>query len=138
MTNDPLYIQFVYYFNVERDYYECHEVMEELWLEEGRDPLCQGLLQIAVGLFHARNDNVGGAIKLFTQGLAKLRPHEHTDLGIDLRRLIADSEQYVSRLESNTETPFPYEDLTLVITSDQLARQVDDYAQRMKNRPHEE
>lgn len=128
MINDPLYIQFIYYFNVEQDYYECHEVMEELWLEEGRDPLCQGLLQVAVGLYHARNDNVGGAIKLFTQALAKLRPHRDVEIGIDLVRLIDESEQYVTRLQANTVTPFHYEDITLHITSPELAQAVEAYA----------
>ena len=32
----PLFVKFIHHFNGDRDYYECHEVLEELWMEEGR------------------------------------------------------------------------------------------------------
>ncbi|WP_238323048.1 DUF309 domain-containing protein [Gorillibacterium massiliense] len=41
---DPLYIAFIWHFNGDRDYFECHEVLEELWLQENHDLLYQGLL----------------------------------------------------------------------------------------------
>lgn len=110
MSYDPLYVMFLYYFNVERDYFECHEVMEELWLEEGRAPVWQGLLQIAVGLYHHHNGNTGGAVKLFTQALEKLDAGEQEDqLGIDLRKLIEDSGHYLFKLRQIEQQPFePY------------------------------
>jgi uncharacterized protein len=124
MTYEPQYIQYLFYFNVERDYFECHEVMEELWIEEGRDPLYQGLLQVAVGLYHARNDNVSGAIKLFTQALDKLTRYPEHQLGIDLSLLIEESRMYVERLRLNEESPFPFEDITIIITDPVLAQAV--------------
>ena len=126
MKYDPLYVQYLYYFNVERDYFECHEVMEELWMEEGRDPLCQGLLQVAVGLYHARNDNVSGAVKLFTQALEKLKRYPEHQLGIDLARLISESEQYLFKLNENTLEPFPFRDMTIIILDPHLQDAVDE------------
>ena len=32
---DEKFVHFIVLFNVDQDYFECHEVMEELWLEEG-------------------------------------------------------------------------------------------------------
>lgn len=125
MGYDPLYVQYLHYFNVERDYFECHEVMEELWMEEGRDPLCQGLLQVAVGLYHARNDNVSGSIKLFSQAIDKLARYPEHRLGIDLAAMIADSEQYLNKLRDNKETPFPFYDLNIRITDPLLEEAVD-------------
>jgi len=124
MAYDPLYIQYLHYFNVERDYFECHEVMEELWLEEGRDPLFQGLLQAAVGLYHARNDNVSGAIKMFDQALQKLSRYPEEILGINLAKLISDCEHYKEKLKSNQQSPFPFDDLTIEIIDPWLADQV--------------
>jgi predicted metal-dependent hydrolase len=112
---DRLYVAFIYYFNVERDYFECHEVMEELWLEEGRKPLYQGLLQIAVGLYHHWNGNVGGSIKLFTQGIDKLQHFPSPILGIDLTKLIEESRIYVQKLHNITEEPFEFYDLNIVL-----------------------
>lgn len=134
---DRLYVEFLYYFNVERDYFECHEVMEELWLEEGRDPLCQGLLQVAVGLYHHRNGNVSGSIKLFSQAIAKLEPLPGTSVGIELGKLVAESRLYVEKLLRLEEEPFEFYDLDIDIVDPALAELVE----RMKLEPpvkHEE
>ncbi|SFI26861.1 hypothetical protein SAMN02799624_00009 [Paenibacillus sp. UNC496MF] len=87
---DEKFVRFVVLFNVDEDYFECHEVMEELWLEEGRSTLYQGLLQAAVGLHHWRNDNFSGAAKLFAQAESKLAAYPDETSGLDLGRLRAD------------------------------------------------
>jgi hypothetical protein len=123
---DRLYVAFVFYFNEERDYFECHEVMEELWLEEGRSPLFQGLLQIAVGLYHYRNGNVSGSIKLFTQGIDKLQYHPETTLGINLGRLLAESRVYVEKLLRLEQEPFDFYDLDIEVIDPELVRLVEE------------
>ncbi|TNJ65343.1 DUF309 domain-containing protein [Paenibacillus hemerocallicola] len=126
MSYDVLYVEFLYYFNVERDYFECHEVMEELWMEEGRNPLHQGLLQIAVALYHHRNGNVGGAIKLFSQGIEKLEFYPKFTLGIDLGKLIADSNAYLDKLLGIEEEPFEFYDLDIAIVHSDLTAMVEE------------
>ncbi|PZE20943.1 DUF309 domain-containing protein [Paenibacillus xerothermodurans] len=123
---DRLYVEFIYYFNVERDYFECHEVMEELWLEEGRSPVYQGLLQVAVGLYHYRNGNVSGAKKLLSAALAKLRDRPAGQLGIDLAQLVEDSQIYLTRLERVSAEPFAFYDLDIRITDRDLAALVEE------------
>lgn len=115
MKYDRLYVQFLVYFNYRRDYYECHEVLEELWLEEGRSPLYQGLLQIAVGLYHHRNGNVSGSMKLFTAGLDKLGRYPSHSLGIDLAALIQESTEYLDKLKHVFDIPFEFYDLSIHI-----------------------
>lgn len=125
---DPLYVAFVYFFNVERDYFECHEVMEELWLEEGRHPLLQGLLQVAVGLYHHANGNVSGAVKLLAAALEKLNPHPPDALGIDLDRLRRDSADYLARLHRISEAPFAPYDLDIAVLDPILANLIEQLA----------
>ncbi|GGG15293.1 DUF309 domain-containing protein [Paenibacillus abyssi] len=110
MNYDEKYIHFVVLFNVDEDYFECHEVMEELWLEEGRNLFYQGLLQVAVGLHHWRNDNYSGAVKLFTAALEKLEgyPDDHMGLNIEQvrhhsRHALEPLEKYVSGLSDRTK-----------------------------------
>ncbi|MBA4494870.1 DUF309 domain-containing protein [Paenactinomyces guangxiensis] len=104
-----LYIDFLYYFNVEQDYYECHEVLEELWLEEGRDRFYQGLLQIAVGLYHFQNGNIGGAVKMMKAAHDKLAEYpEPFRMGIDLQQVKRETEHYLKRLERFSEHPFSF------------------------------
>lgn len=123
---ERLYVEFVYYFNVERDYFECHEVMEELWLEEGRNPVFQGLLQIAVGLYHYRNGNVSGSIKLFNQGIDKLQHQPGILHGIDAAKLVEESRVYVGKLLKLEEEPFDFYDLDIRIVDPELARLVEE------------
>ncbi|TQR45237.1 DUF309 domain-containing protein [Paenibacillus popilliae] len=117
---DRLYIQFIKLFNEERDYYQCHDVMEELWLEEGRKPLLQGLLQVAVGLHHFQNGNRPGAIKLLTAALQKLDAYPDIILGIDLQQLRNDSEETLDKLCNCDGSLPPFQDLTIRIVDKEL------------------
>jgi uncharacterized protein len=133
---ERLFVEFVYYFNVERDYFECHEVMEELWLEEGRSHVFQGLLQIAVGLYHYRNGNVSGSIKLFNQGIDKLQHQPEILYGIHTGKLVEESRVYVGKLQRLEEEPFEFYDLDIAIADKELADLV---AELVANPPvHEE
>ncbi|MEI7027457.1 DUF309 domain-containing protein [Paenibacillus sp. y28] len=129
-----LYVAFVYYFNEARDYFECHEVLEELWLEEGRPPLLQGLLQVAVGLYHDQNGNRGGALKLMKLALEKLDPYPAAVLGIDLGRLREEAGGYLKKLISADEQPFECYDLTLDVTDPDLAAAVTAFGQEAGRR----
>lgn len=126
MAYDRLYVQFIYYFNEERDYFECHEVMEELWLEEGRSPLYQGLLQVAVGLYHHKNGNPGGAVKLLGAAIDKLAPYPDEAEGIRLGRLKEDSRIYLAKLHRLKTNPFPPYDLDIEVTDPELNRLVEE------------
>jgi hypothetical protein len=119
---DHRYVEFLYHFNETRDYFECHEVMEELWMEEARSPLCQGLLQIAVGLYHYRNGNESGARKLLGGGIDKLSPYPPDVWGIDLRKLLDDSKQYLHKLEQLEQSPFDFYDLNIDILDPDLVK----------------
>ncbi|TCS95951.1 DUF309 domain-containing protein [Hazenella coriacea] len=103
-----LYVDFLYYFNHENDYYECHEVLEEWWLEEGRDRVIQGLLQVAVGIYHFQNGNQGGAKKMWVAALEKMSEWEQPLwFGIDLEQVKMDTERVLQRLTLGQEiNPF--------------------------------
>ncbi|MBP1933613.1 DUF309 domain-containing protein [Ammoniphilus resinae] len=112
---DRLYIEFLYYFNMERDYYECHEVLEEYWLREGKNKWLQSLLQTAVALHHFRNGNINGAIKLFEQALDKCQDSWDGKKGIHDEKLFSEAASYLLKLKNYKERPFPFYDLTIEI-----------------------
>jgi predicted metal-dependent hydrolase len=120
MDYPDLYVRFLYHFNVDRDYYECHEVMEELWLEEGRDLFYQGLLQVAVGLYHHENNNITGSIKLFEGGISKLLNYPDEILGIDIGKLKNESTDYLKKLYRIDQEPFNFYPLTIEVLDDHL------------------
>ncbi len=131
VQGDERYLAFISYFNADRDYFECHEVMEELWLEEGRHPLLQGLLQAAVGLHHWHNDNFTGAVKLMEAALAKLSAYADIALGLDLAKLRAD---LTASLAALTARPVdaPFQAFDVVVLEEQLVRDVAAWEERRR------
>ncbi|MEX2104338.1 MAG: DUF309 domain-containing protein, partial [Bacilli bacterium] len=121
-----------YHFNMDRDYYECHEVMEELWLEDGRNLFYQGLLQIAVGLYHFRNDNVSGSIKLFFAGIKKLEHYDDVLLGINVNRIRNDSSIYVHKLSNYEKESFSFYDLNIEVVDEKLNTLIMGYSRNKK------
>ena len=71
---DPRYLEGIEHFNV-CDFFEAHEVWEELWADyRGPDrKFYQGLIQVAVCLHHFGNGNTRGARKLYVSSLAYLQ-----------------------------------------------------------------
>ncbi|MFC7680823.1 DUF309 domain-containing protein [Paenibacillus sp. GCM10028914] len=120
MKYESLYVAYLIYFNRDRDYFECHEVLEELWLARDKDPRYKGLLQVAVGLYHFRNGNVPGGFKMMNSAFTKLKPYGEQELGIDLAKLVREIEIYAKRLASFESLPFAYYDLTIDIVDPEL------------------
>ena len=105
---DPRFLMGIEYFN-ECDFYEAHEVWEDLWVDyQGPSrKFYQGLIQAAVCLHHFGNGNVRGARKLYnscrTRYLDAYRPWH---LGIDLDCLLSDLETCCQKiLDSDDEYP---------------------------------
>lgn len=124
MAYDPLYLAYLVYFNRDRDYFECHEVLEELWLAKERDPLYKALLQVAVGLYHSRNYNIRGGTIMLKGAYLKLEEYPADTLGINLTKLVQEVKAYVQCLESHEQNPFTYYDLTIEIIDHSLADEV--------------
>jgi predicted metal-dependent hydrolase len=90
---DPRYLAGIEHFNV-CDFFEAHEVWEELWADyQGPSrKFYQGLIQVAVCLHHFGNGNTRGAIKLYHSSRDYLEPYRPKHEGIDLDKLFSDLE----------------------------------------------
>ncbi|MUG95852.1 DUF309 domain-containing protein [Scytonema sp. UIC 10036] len=68
-------------------YYDCHDTLEALWIEatEPEKTFYQGILQIAVALYHLGNNNLRGAAILLGEGSNRLRryPSDYGDIDVD-------------------------------------------------------
>ena len=73
------------------EFFDCHEVLEALWLESSGDrkKFLQGLIQVAVALHHLHNRNRVGAERLLAAGMEKLREYAPEDELIDVNALLA-------------------------------------------------
>jgi uncharacterized protein len=87
-------------------FFECHETLEEIWLEEhGEDrKFYQGIIQIAAGYFKLQQGVPAGAIKLWRMGLEKLEPYSPVYLGVELASFSAAVKGHLDELEMVQKT----------------------------------
>ena len=97
----PQFWQGVEQFN-SRQFYACHDTLEALWMEatEPEKTFYQGILQIAVALYHLGNSNWRGAVILLGEGINKLRRYPDTYAGIDVDELLISSAAMLIALQS--------------------------------------
>ena len=74
-------------------YYSCHDTLEALWIEasEPEKTFYQGVLQIAVALYHLENLNWRGAVILLGEGRNRLRRCPEIFSGIDVDEFLEKS-----------------------------------------------
>jgi predicted metal-dependent hydrolase len=99
------YLEGIRLFN-EQEFFECHEVLEELWSETlGEEKkFYQGLIQAAVALFHFGNENLGGARKLYESSRLNLQHYGSFYQGLDLEKFHADMKTCFRELLESTQT----------------------------------
>ncbi|MER3492292.1 MAG: DUF309 domain-containing protein [Mastigocladus sp. ERB_26_2] len=85
------------------EFYACHDTLEALWMEatEPEKTFYQGILQIAVALYHLGNHNWRGAAILLGEGSNRLRRYPSVYGGIDVDELL---EQSVALLRTLQQT----------------------------------
>lgn len=121
MTYAEDYLSFLVHFHGTRDYFECHEILEEYWKETApkeRDSHWVGLIQIAVALYHDRRGNKKGAARTLSKALANLhlKKAELLKLGLDPERLFKLLEDTHERMLSQK----PYKSINLPISDQRL------------------
>jgi predicted metal-dependent hydrolase len=115
------YIEYLIYLHVERDFFECHEVLEEYWKSVPESPLRQawhGLIQIAVALYHQRRGNLAGAKKMLESAIHNITENDMEQLGLQVD---AFSQALAVRLEQLNQTPLTeFEDFNFPIADKDL------------------
>ncbi|MCA1054698.1 DUF309 domain-containing protein [Rossellomorea aquimaris] len=123
MTYPDPYVEYLVYFHGNRDYFECHEVLEEYWKEVdpgNRSSHWVGFIQIAVGLYHYRRDNVRGAKRMITKAITNLKEKQQhvMNLGLDHSSLISILESILDSIDRS----LPYKSIDLPITDPLLIK----------------
>ncbi len=82
------------------DFFESHEVLEELWSEtqDERKKFYQGLIQAAVALLHFGNGNLGGAKKVYLTSRKYLEAYRPEFEGLDVARFLDDLQRCFQEL----------------------------------------
>lgn len=126
MDYPTAYIEYMLEFHGTRDWFECHEIMEEQWKAESsaeRKVWWLTLVQIAVGLYHERRGNLAGAGKMLSSALAHASSVAWPQLGIDGKELIAQLSERVEAYRHGVIPDRTYAEWNFPIADPELAAQ---------------
>jgi uncharacterized protein len=114
------YIHYLAEYFGSRDYFECHELMEEYWKDNPQSPFKTCwlvLIRISVCLYHARRGNWTGAVKLMGKAAEEVEVELFDKLGLDGAKL---KEQLKQTAQEWRLAEVTYADIELPITDAQL------------------
>lgn len=94
-----------------REFFECHEVLEDVWLVESgpRKRFLQAIIHFAVAFYHEGRENRLGALRQLRKAIAKLAPYLPVYEDVDTSRLFDEGLRCLAALEQGarlTDIPF--------------------------------
>jgi uncharacterized protein len=118
------FIQYLVHFHGDRDYFECHEVLEDYWKEVdsgNKESIWVGFIQLAVSSYHYRRGNLSGALRTHNKSATILtkQPQMCTQLGINYSELMQLMEERKAKIVSRQ----PYRSINLPINDQVLMKQ---------------
>lgn len=125
------FIDFLVHFHGDRDFFECHEILEEWWKKEKNEQNKQilgGLILLSVANYHHRRGNFPGAMKTLEKAMKIFSRHKQklTAFGFHpdkFLRLINEKLQEISARKKYSYYHLPILDENLLAACKELARQ---------------
>jgi uncharacterized protein len=124
MMYPPEYYEFFIKFN-EGDYYTCHDLLEEMWMEEKGNLFFKGLLQMSVAIYHYEYGNVKGARLMMRAAHDYLQGYRPRHWGLDLENVIVFIEECQKRIPDGVDR-VPFEKVGLLPVLPQLYLYLED------------
>ena len=100
----------------QREYFECHETLENIWNAEPGviRVLYKGILQVGVGCYHLLRGNYRGATLKLQTGVDYLEPFAPVCMSVDVARLVAEARALRATLVALGPDHFTAVDLALL------------------------
>jgi uncharacterized protein len=127
------YIDFLVHFHADRDYFECHEILEEHWKENKpseRKRVWVVLIQMAVALYHHRRANWNGAERMMQKALQLTRQEQE-----EIEKLGLDFSSFHKQLEKrlkDIEYRLPYQSMDLPIKDKALLEACQEVCEKLQ------
>lgn len=124
MTFPQEYIDYLVHFHGNRDYFECHEILEDYWkkVDNGnKESIWVGLIQLAVANYHHRRGNFNGASRTLQKSIQilSINKEELRKLGMEFTLLVTQMNEQLIQIENNQD----YQSMILPIYSKSLVEQ---------------
>lgn len=126
------YIEYLVHFHGSRDYFECHEILEEYWKKTdtpSKQSIWVGLIQLAVSSYHHRRGNFAGAKKTLVKAKQIFLLHEQQlpGIGLNPEALLSLLDQQIRRIDLHQ----PYESFQLPIEEPSLNSECEQLAKKL-------
>jgi uncharacterized protein len=100
------YLQYLVHFHGDRDYFECHEILEEYGKKKdpgNKHSIWVGFIQLAVSNYHHRRGNFNGAKKTLKNAMEIFltKANSITTLGLESQTLIKILGESLDKIEQN-------------------------------------
>lgn len=124
MTKYPAsYIQYLAHFHGDRDYFECHEILEEYWkaTDSGnKRSIWVAFILLAVSNYHYRRKNINGAKRTLKKAIEifSISKVSSLTLGINSDSLM----ESLKKREKSLHTNQPYTSMNLPIADPELMK----------------
>lgn len=116
------YIEYLIHFHGDRDYFECHEILEEYWKQvdkNNKNSILVGFILLAVSCYHHRRENFSGAHRTLSKAL-NIFQEQRTQIvhfGFEPNELIIFLQDRLSVIQSQrayTSMNLPIQDQNLI------------------------
>jgi predicted metal-dependent hydrolase len=86
-----------------QEFYACHDLLEAMWIDAyyPEKNFYQGLLRIAVGLYHLSDRNWNGSKIILGEGIMRLRDFQPEYMGVNVTKLIQESADLLKILQKS-------------------------------------
>ena len=125
---DPRWNQYLIEFHITRDYYACHDYLEQWWFELGnpKNHLLMAFIMLAVSCYHYRADNLKGARILLDKATPIFESNGNLigNYGIDQQALF----KSIDHLKSELCHYRPFVDINLVFLDETISDNLLEYA----------
>jgi predicted metal-dependent hydrolase len=116
------YIQFLAHFHGDRDYFECHEILEEYWKKNdvrNKNSIWVGLILLAVSTYHHRRNNFTGAKRTLEKAITIFKTQSFflTKLSLDphlLQVLVKERLSIITKQQRYNSFNLPISDQALL------------------------
>jgi len=88
------------------EYYECHDLLEEIWLTDRQNNFLKGLLQFAVGFYHYGNGNINGTRLMFSSAKNYLEKYLPRYWDLNLEPIITYIKEILPKLPLTDKIPY--------------------------------
>jgi len=109
---DPRFLKGLHLFN-NGEYFECHEVIEDLWLETpSEDPyrdLYKGVIQAAAAIYQWDRGILSGALGLYKTSVQYLKKYEPASLGLNVEKMVRDLDLFFKGFKKELIPVLEYE-----------------------------